>query len=201
MSDLIENVKRTPIPFRQKATLVLLSLVMIGSGFGLGVSLTFNHLKDRLRPPGPVPFVMDHLERIAKEYELTPEQKEQVKPILEKFHASFREMWTESQKTMSSARDSLVADMKQVLSTEQYNKWFKDLEEREKRRSRRGSFSRRGDRRERDRGGPPPREWDPNKKPDPNRPPRWHRPPPEREMDANGAVTPEESLDSPGIQE
>jgi hypothetical protein len=56
MSDLIESLKRTPMPFRQKVTFALLSLVILCSGFGLGVSLTFNHLKDRLRPRGPVPF-------------------------------------------------------------------------------------------------------------------------------------------------
>lgn len=185
MSDLIENVKRTPVPFRQKVTFAMLSLVMVCSGFGLGVSLTFNHLKDRLRPRGPVPFVMDHVERVAKEYHLTPEQKEQVKPILEKFHESFRQMWTDSQKTMSSARDDLVVGMKLVLTTEQYDNWFKNLQEQEKRRSRRGSFNRRGDRGDRGRGGPPPRDRDPNAKPDPNRPPRWHRGDRERGNDQN----------------
>lgn len=185
MSDLIEDVKRTPIPFRQKVTFVLLSLVILGSGFGLGVSLTFNHLKDRLRPRGPVPFVMDHLERVAKEYALTPAQKEQVKPILERFHESFRQMWTDSQKTMASARDELVVSMKQVLTTEQYEKWFKDLEELEKRRSRRGPPNRRGDRRDRERSGFSPRDRDPNMKPDPNRPPRWHRADRDRGDDQN----------------
>jgi Spy/CpxP family protein refolding chaperone len=177
MSDLINDVKRTPIPFRQKVTFALLSLVILSSGFGLGVSLTFNYLKDRLRPRGPVPFVQSHLERVAKEYALTSEQKAQVKPILEKFHASFRQMWTESQKIMSSARDELVVSMKQVLTTEQYDKWFKDMQEMEKRRSRRGPSSRRGDRRDRDR--------DPNMKPDPNRPSRWHRGDRGRDNDQN----------------
>lgn len=185
MSDLIENVKRTPIPFRQKVTFALLSLVILCSGFGLGVSMTFNHLKDRLRPRGPVPFVVEHLERVAKEYSLTPEQKAQVKPILEKFHESFRQMWTDSQKTMSAARDDLVVSMKQVLTTEQYDKWFKDLQEMEKRRSRRGSFSRRGDRRDRERSGMSSRDRDPNMKPDPNRPPRWRRGDRPRGSDAN----------------
>lgn len=197
MSDLIDNVKRTPIPLRQKITLALLSLVMLASGFGLGVSVTFNQLKDRLRPKGPVPFVMDHLERIAKEYELTPEQKEQVKPIIEKFHASFRQMWTDSQKTMTLARDEMVAGMKEALTTEQFDEWFKNLQEREKRRTRRGSFSRRGDRR-----GPSPRDRDPNRKPDPNRPPRWHRPARERQTEPNEEVTPStQSSDSSGAQE
>ena len=179
MSDLIESLKRTPIPLRQKLTFALLGLVILCSGFGLGVSLTFNHLKDRLRPRGPVPFVQSQLERVAKEYALTPEQKAQVKPILERFHDSFRQMWTDSQKTMSSARDDLVVSMKQVLTTEQYDKWFKDLEAMEKRRSRRGPPSRRGDRRDRDR--------DPNRPSDPIRPSRWHRGDRERGNDANGS--------------
>ncbi len=186
MSRIIDDVKRTPIPTRQKFTFVLLGLVILCSGFGLGVSLTFNHLKDRLRPKGPMPFVMDHLERVAKEYALTPEQKLQVKPIIEAFHDSFRDMWMNSQKTMSVARDQLFASMKQVLTPEQYEKWLKDREEEEKKRSRRGPFSRRGDRGgRRDRGGPPPWERDPNKKPDPNRPSRWRRG--DRGQDANAA--------------
>jgi Spy/CpxP family protein refolding chaperone len=186
MSDLIESLKRTPMPFRQKVTFALLSLVILCSGFGLGVSLTFNHLKDRLRPRGPVPFVQSHLERVAKEYALTPEQKEQVKPILERFHDSFRQMWADSQKSMSSARDELVVGMKQVLTTEQYDKWFKDLQELEKKRSRRGPSSRRGDRRDRDRNGSSLRDRDPNMKPDPNRPSRWHRGDREPGNDQNG---------------
>ena len=187
MSDLIEDVKITPVPFRQKVTFAMLGLVMLCSGFGLGVSLTFNHLKDRLRPRGPVPFVMDHLERVAKEYALTPEQKDQVKPILQRFHESFRQMWADSQKSMSSARDELVVSMKQVLTTEQYDKWFKDLEELEKRRSRRGPSSRRGDRRDRDRSGQSFRDRDPNVKPDPNRPSRWRRGDREPGNDQNGS--------------
>lgn len=190
-SDLVDTVKRTPIPLRQKVSLALLGLVMLGSGFGLGISMTFNHLKDRLRPPGPVPFVMDHLERMAKEYELTPEQKTQVKPALEKFHESFQEMWNESQQTMSLARDNLVAELKQLLTTEQFDQWSKDMQEREKRHIRRGFSGRRGDRRDRDRGdsprdgGGPPRGWDPNGRPNPGRPPGPHQPPWERNDDPN----------------
>ncbi|MCP4453212.1 MAG: hypothetical protein GY809_17255, partial [Planctomycetes bacterium] len=181
MSDLIESLKRTPIPFRQKVTFALLSLVILCSGFGLGVSLTLNHLRahDRLRPRGPVPFVQSHLERVAKEYALTPDQKAQVKPILEGFHESFRQMWADSRKIMSSARDELVVSMKQALTTEQYDKWFKDLQAMEKRRSRRGPSNRRGDRRDRDR--------DPNRPSDPNRSPRWHRGDRDRGNDANGS--------------
>src|SRR5665811_1019394 len=108
MSDLLEEVKRTPIPFRKKLAFVMLGLVILCSGFGIGASLTFNQLKDRLRPPTPMPpFVMDHLERVTKEYSLTPEQKEKVKPILEAYHESFKQMFSDSIQKMSSARDGL----------------------------------------------------------------------------------------------
>ncbi len=200
MSDLINDVKRTPVPFRQKVTVALLSLVILCSGFGLGVSFTFNHLKDRLRPRGPVPFVQSHLERVAKEYALTSEQKAQVKPILEKFHESFRQMWTESQKTMSSARDDLVVSMKQVLTTEQYDRWFKDLQELEKRRSRRGPPSRRGDRRDRERNGSSLRDREPNMKSDPNRPSRWHRGDRGRDNDQNATEPPSDPGTSQGTE-
>ena len=96
MSDILEEVKRTPIPFKQKLTLGLLGLVILCSGIGLGVSLTINHLKDtgRLRPPNASPpMFMDRLERVTKEYSLTPDQKEQVKPILETYHESFKQMF------------------------------------------------------------------------------------------------------------
>jgi Spy/CpxP family protein refolding chaperone len=185
MSDIFEEVKRTPIPFRKKATLVMLALVILCSGFGLGASLTFNQLKDRLRPPTPMPpFVMDHLERVTKEYSLTPEQKEKVKPILETYHESFRQMFSDSMQKMAAARDGLVAAMKQVLTTEQYDKWFKDLQEREKRHwqrrppDRRGDRGDRGSRRGRERGGPgmpSSRELDLGSASDGNRPPRWRR--------------------------
>ncbi|MCF7974859.1 MAG: hypothetical protein K9N55_13655 [Phycisphaerae bacterium] len=185
MSDLLDEVKRTPVPFRKKLTFVMLGLVILFSGFGIGASLTFNQLKDRLRPPTPMPsFVRDHLERVTKEYSLTAEQRDKVKPILEAYHESFRQMFSDSMQKMAAARDGLVVDMKQVLTTEQYDKWFKDLQEQEKRHWQRRPFDRRGERgdrggrRGRERSGPgglSPREMDANRMPDPNRPPRWRR--------------------------
>ena len=195
MSDLLEEVKRTPIPFRKKLALVMLGLVILCSGFGIGASLTFNQLKDRLRPPTPMPpFVMDHLERVTKEYSLTPEQKEKVKPILEAYHESFRLMFSDSMQKMAAARDGLVAAMKQVLTTEQYDKWFTDLQEQEKRHWQRRPFDRRGERgdrgsrRGRERGGPPPEGRDPERPPGFDRPPR--RPPDGRDQTGDMSVPP-----------
>ena len=188
MSDILDEVKRTPIPFKQKLTLGLLSLVILCSGMGIGASLTFNHLKDRLRPPGPTPpSFMDRLDRVAKEYSLTPQQKEQVKPVLETYHESLKQMFTNSMQTMTTAKEALVAGMEEVLTPEQYEKWHKDLLDREKRHGRRPS-GRRGDRgswRDRSRGGPPPWERDANRMADPNRATRWQREGRERAPDTS----------------
>ena len=55
MSDIVEDVKRTPMQHRQKIYFVILGLVLLASGFGLGASSTFFYLKDRIRPK---PFVI-----------------------------------------------------------------------------------------------------------------------------------------------
>ena len=178
MSDIIQDVKVTPIPGKQKITLLLLNLVILCSGIAIGSSLTVMKLKDRLMPPNAPSPVMDHLERVAKEYSLTTEQKDKVKPVLEAYHETFKKMFSDSMQKMTTARETLVLDMKKVMTPEQYEKWYQDLLEQEKRRQRRRPpFDRRGGgRRDRgnrgDRGGPP-KEWDSNRLPDANRMPPW----------------------------
>lgn len=156
MSELVEEVKRTPMRRRQKVMLVGLGLIILCSGFVLGSSVTFNYLKDRLRPPAPP--IRAQVDWLVKEYDLNDQQRKKVTPILEEYHQALIKTWEQSTQIMATARDRLVDQMKKVLTTEQYESWFSDLKEREERRRRRMSPDfRRGDRGRsgRDRG----RDW------------------------------------------
>lgn len=178
MSDIIQDVKVTPIPGKQKLTLVLLNLVILCSGISIGASLTFMRLKDRLMPPNSTPPIMDHIERMTREYSLTPEQKEKVTPLFETYQENLKKMFSDSSQAMTNAKETFVAGMKKVLDPDQYEKWYNDLTEQEQRRQRRSSFNRRGMMGGRRGGGRgersgPQRMWDANRIPDPNKVPPW----------------------------
>ena len=156
MSELVEDVKRTPMKHRQKIMLVGLGLIILCSGFVLGASVTFNYLKDRLRPPAPP--IRVQMDRWAEAYGWNNQQKEKIIPILEAYHQSLIKTWGKSADEMAVARDRLVEQMKGVLTPEQFERWYSDLKQHEERRRRRmpPEFRRDRGRGGRDRG----REWD-----------------------------------------
>lgn len=149
MSDIVEEVKRTPMQHRQRINFIILGLVLLASGFGLGTSSTFFYLKDRIRPKIPImplgpgdpnerrgPRFFDPVERWAAQYNFTDEQKELAKAALERQHQAFREMFSDGQKKMEAAKDILVQDMNDILTAEQFKPWHEDFKERLKRRRR-----------------------------------------------------------------
>jgi len=159
MSDIIEEVKRTPMKHRQKVNFVILGLIILASGFALGTSTTFFYLQDqgRIRPPrgpnGPQPPIFrNSLDTWTTKYNFTDEQKERVSAALERQHKAFREMFESGREKMEAAKDMLVKDMTDILTPEQFSMWNEDFKERLKRRGRgRGRPSR-------NKGGGPPRE-------------------------------------------
>ena len=174
MSDILEEVKRTPLHGRQKVSLVILGLVILISGFLLGSSTTFYYLKDQMPPRRFPPTRMEIIERLSEELGLTDQQRDKVKAIIEKADKAFQEMWGESAKKMEAARDQMVEEMKEVLTAEQYDKWLMSFTEREQDRKQRVP-PRLRDRGRDDRGGRG-RPWDgrmrgprPGGPPDPNR--------------------------------
>jgi len=165
MSEIIEEVKRTPMQHRQKINFVILGLVILASGFGLGASTTFFCLQDRIRPltdpngePRP-PRPRNPLDTWAAKYNFTDEQKELVKAALERQHQAFREMFKAGKEKMEAAKNMLVQDMNEILTPEQFNPWHEDFKEGLKRRRRgpggpprnRGDGPRRDGHRNRDR--------------------------------------------------
>jgi len=162
MSDIIEEVKRTPMKHRQKVNFVILGLVILASGFALGTSSTFSYLRsqDRIRPKVPIiqfgdpngrrPDKFDPVEKWAAQYKFTDEQRELAKAAMERQHKEFREMFVDGQKKMEAAKDLLVKDMNDILTPEQFSPWHEDFKERLKRRGRGRGRSFRSER-----GGPP----------------------------------------------
>ena len=142
MSDIIEEVKRTPMKHRQKVSFVVLGLVILASGFGLGASTTFFYLQDqdRIRPPRdpnePRLLRFDPVEKWATQYKFTDEQKEQVRAALERQHKVFRELWETASQKMGEAKDVLLKDMNDILTPEQFEPWHEEFKERLKRRMR-----------------------------------------------------------------
>jgi len=147
MSDIIEEVKRTPMQHRQKINFIILGLVLLASGFGLGASTTFFCLQDRIRPDIPIrppgdpngrrgPGGFDPVEKWASQYKFTDEQKELARAALERQHQAFRELFESGREKMEAAKDLLVQDMNDILTPEQFNPWHEDFKERLKRRGR-----------------------------------------------------------------
>jgi hypothetical protein len=162
MSDIIEEVKRTPMKHSQKINFVILGLVILASGFALGTSSTFFYLQgqDRIRPR---PFIppgdpnerdrrgFDPVKKWAAQYKFTDEQTELVKAAMERQHQEFRELFDSGQEKMEVAKNMLVEDMNDILTPEQFSAWDKDFKERLKKRWGRG----RGRSFRSERGGPP----------------------------------------------
>ena len=167
MSDIIEEVKRTPMQHRQRINFVILGLVLLASGFGLGASTTFFCLQSQgrirqVRPPDderkpPV----NPVEKWAAQYNFTDEQKDLAKAAWERQHEAFLEFFAVGREKMEAARNVLVQDMNDILTPEQFKPWHEEFKKHLERRRRgwgrpprgRGDGPRRDEHRNRDKNG------------------------------------------------
>jgi hypothetical protein len=70
---------------------------------------------------------------MRREYEFTDEQVEQTKVAFDHSVVAMRELWTKFREQEQAQREDLMADMKNILSPEQFEKWERDFKERTRR--------------------------------------------------------------------
>jgi len=149
---------------KMKATLIILFTFLVGmlAGALINRAIMQHEVKKFLRVPPPQIFV-SHLERLI---EPTPEQREAVTKVLEKYAKKFMEMHSKIQKTISPIQEELKKELYPLLTKQQKDRLEHRFSEME-----------RFDKRRRFKGGPPPPPWDDHK--DGEKPP-FH----EKRMDA-----------------
>ncbi len=170
MSEAVDDVKKTPLRPRQKWTMGLLGIIILASGFVLGASTAFFMLQNRVvhdpRPPQG-----DRLKGMAVKYHLSPEQQSQLETLFKQQYEKSMEMRSRFFEVMKENGEQMVAQMKAILTPEQFTLWEKDFKKQTERFKRRG----RGDSRRwggprrgpgpdgSPRRGPGPRGHDPNR--------------------------------------
>jgi hypothetical protein len=175
---------RPPYTRRQIISQVAIAAVILISGMGIGTGGTILTLKDRIvwhpRPPrsndGRPPGRLDIIGRWRTEYALTDDQARQAQEAFDKSMATTHTFFVDLDRKHKEEQANFAASMKSILTPEQYQKWYHDFSEFQKRadRWRRGGPGGRPD-------GPPGGDKDGHKRRGPFRDNRGFQPPPGRE--------------------
>ena len=119
---------------KQKFVQVLVGLIIFISGMFVGVGGTIAVLKDKViwmhrRPRMDAGKIVEYMK---EEYRLTDQQVPQIKQLMDKHFESGRIVRQEFQKRMETGIEQFTADMKQVLTPQQFEQWKQDFQERRK---------------------------------------------------------------------
>ncbi|MCK4958080.1 MAG: hypothetical protein KAT00_01740 [Planctomycetes bacterium] len=167
-----EGKTSEPVVIRRQQVrqLIVLGVVILASGIVIGFGATTLCFKDRIVKPKRYGN-MEHLQLAKKmraDYDLSEEQSGQLRELFKKQFAGIRSIQEESQQKMATQRQELTADIKEVLTKEQFDRWLKEFKAREKKshmqrrqRQRSSGGQRQGDRKPRQfdgkgNGGPGP---------------------------------------------
>jgi Spy/CpxP family protein refolding chaperone len=175
---------RPPFSRRQLLMQVVVAGVILVSGIGIGTGGTILALKDRIvwqDPPTPPdrggergPRPPNVVEEWKTKYSLSDEQAQKVKALFDARFEAGRLRWEQLRKIEADEREQLVADMKGILTPEQFESWHADYVQRIAAMQNRPFWGPRGDHR-----GPPrgDRGAGPRRGPDGRRGDRPPRPP------------------------
>ena len=179
-----------PLSRRQPLMQVVVAAVILASGIGIGTGGTILALKDRIvwqDPPPPPnrgergPRPPDIVEELRTKYNLTDEQSQKVKALFDARFEAGRARREQIRKIEEDEREQFVADMKSILTPEQFEPWHAEYQERIAAMQNRPFWGPRGDHR-----GPPRGDRGPGPRRDPaghrgDRPPR----PPDQPSDVS----------------
>ena len=122
--------KRLSHRSKQMYLQIIVGIIILSCGIVIGLGMTLLRMKDRMMMRGPRPPLMAIVQDIQTRYNLTPEQVEKVEEILgrrrERMHTQFDELRTK----MEAEFQGLSAEMKEVLTPEQYERWENDFRSR-----------------------------------------------------------------------
>jgi len=109
--------------------LVLLAVLILGSGVVIGAGGVFLAAPDKMIPP-PMPPRLDPIVGIMKDdYGLTDEQVEAIRPAFAKHFEQMWATWKENEQKMADIRTQLDKDLQEVLTPEQFAKWREKVEQ------------------------------------------------------------------------
>ena len=109
---------------------MIVGAIILSCGIVIGSGMTLLRLKDRMMMRGPRPPLMAIVEDIQTRYDLTPEQVEKVEEILGRRRETMHNQFEELRTKMEAEFQGLSAEMKEVLTAEQYERWENDFQSR-----------------------------------------------------------------------
>ena len=132
--------RRPPLSRRQLLTQFVVAGVILVSGIGIGAGGTILALQDRIvwqPPPRPTdrggergPRPPNVVEEWKTKYSLPDEQAQKVKALFDARFEAGRLRWEQLRKIEADEREQLVADMKGILTPEQFEPWHADYVQR-----------------------------------------------------------------------
>jgi len=130
--------QRAPLNRRQPVMQVVVAGVILISGVGLGAGGAILVLQDRIvwqPPPSPPdrgerPRPPDVMEELKTKYNLSEEQAQKVKALFDARFEAGRARREQLWKIEADEREQFVADMKGILTPEQFEPWHTDYVQR-----------------------------------------------------------------------
>jgi Spy/CpxP family protein refolding chaperone len=122
--------KRLSLRKKQIYQQIIVAIIILACGIVIGSGATLLRLKDRMMMPGPRPPLRDIVEDIQGRYDLTDEQVEKVEDIFSKRHETMRNLFEKIREQMDAEFKELSAEMKEILTPEQYESWENDFKSR-----------------------------------------------------------------------
>jgi Spy/CpxP family protein refolding chaperone len=117
--------------YKQIFLQVFVGMVILLCGIVIGWGSAVLYMKDKMMmPPGPRPPTREVVEDMAARYDLTPEQAKQVEAAFGKSRESLQTLFEQFRTKSEAEFQALSADMKKILTPEQYGRWEHDFEQR-----------------------------------------------------------------------
>ncbi len=116
---------------RQIVLQIVVGMIILICGVIIGSGAAVLRLKDQMvMRRGPFPPTRAVVEDMAARYDLTPEQAEQVEAAFEKSHEKLRTLIEESRRKNEAEFQALSAEIKKILTPEQFERWEQDFKRR-----------------------------------------------------------------------
>jgi Spy/CpxP family protein refolding chaperone len=125
------GIKHTSHRFKQIFLQVSVGMIILICGVVIGWGSAVLYMKDKMMmPPGPRPPTREVVEDMKARYDLTPEQAKQVEAAFGKRRESLQAVFEEFRTKSEAEFQALSADIKKILTPEQYGRWERDFEQR-----------------------------------------------------------------------
>ncbi len=112
-------------PIHSLVKCVLLGAVILAAGAAIGASVMFIYLSQTADRPGREPEIVAErmLRQLSGELDLTPEQRNELDPILRRHHRELRAIRASVRPHIVSQLEQLDSDLANVLTDEQLDRW------------------------------------------------------------------------------